>query len=221
LAKRHGLTTNSDSDCSIIGPLFRKLDNPAIFFKALDGVFATLIYDEKNNCLYAGRDPYGVRPMFFGKGKVKGTFFGSELKSIVEVADQIVPFKPGHWAKFDGNTGQMVNKQAYHHVPFLKNPLWSPEYKNGLELAKEAVRESLIASVHKRMMTERPVAALLSGGIDSSLVASLVQRELKRLGKPALKTFSIGFPGSPDLKYAKMVAEHIKSDHTEVICTPD
>ena len=83
LSKRHGLSTNSESDCSVIGPLFRKLDNPAIFFKALDGVFAILIYDEKKNCLYAGRDPYGVRPMFYGKGKENGTFFGSELKSIV------------------------------------------------------------------------------------------------------------------------------------------
>lgn len=115
----------------------------------------------------------------------------------------------------------MVEKHPYHHIPFLKNPLWSPSYKNGLELAKEAVRESLTIAVKKRLMTERPVAALLSGGIDSSLIASLVQKELKALGKPALKTFSIGFPGSPDLKYAKIVAEHIGSDHTEVICSPD
>lgn len=65
------------------------------------------------------------------------------------------------------------------------------------------------------------MAALLSGGIDSSLIAALLQKELKSLGKPALKTFSIGFEGSPDLKYAQMVAKHIESDHTEVCVTPD
>lgn len=69
-------------------------------------------------------------------------------------------------------------------------------------------------AVRKRLLTERPVSALLSGGIDSSLIAALVQQELKALGKPPLKTFSIGFKGSPDLKYAKIVAQHIKSDHT-------
>ena len=83
------MTTNSESDCSIIGPLYKKLNNPGLLFKALDGVFAILIFDEKKNCLYAGRDPYGVRPMFMGKGKEQGTFIGSELKSIVEVSHKI------------------------------------------------------------------------------------------------------------------------------------
>jgi asparagine synthase (glutamine-hydrolysing) len=70
------------------------------------------------------------------------------------------------------------------------------------------------------MMTERPVAALLSGGIDSSLIASLVQKQLRRLNLPALKTFSIGMPGSTDLKYAKKVADWIGSEHTEIVMSP-
>ena len=64
LRDRHGLTTGSQSDCSVIGPLYKKLGNAGLLFKALDGVFAILIYDEKKNCLFVGRDPYGVRPMF-------------------------------------------------------------------------------------------------------------------------------------------------------------
>jgi asparagine synthase (glutamine-hydrolysing) len=71
------------------------------------------------------------------------------------------------------------------------------------------------------MLTERPVAALLSGGIDSSLIASLVQKNLRRMGAPPLKTFSIGMPGSTDLKYARKVADWIGSDHTEILLTAD
>lgn len=70
-------------------------------------------------------------------------------------------------------------------------------------------------------MAERPMAALLSGGIDSSLIAALLQSQLNKLGKPALQTFSIGFEGSPDLHYARIVAKHIQSDHTEICVTPN
>jgi asparagine synthase (glutamine-hydrolysing) len=78
----------------------------------------------------------------------------------------------------------------------------------------------LTSAVKKRMMMERPVAALLSGGLDSSLIAALVQKELLDSGKPALKTFSIGFEGSEDIRHARLVADHIGSDHTEIIMTP-
>jgi asparagine synthase (glutamine-hydrolysing) len=70
-------------------------------------------------------------------------------------------------------------------------------------------------------MTERPVAALLSGGLDSSLIAALVQQRFQRAGKPSLRTFSIGFEGSEDLRHAHIVADWIRSDHTEIILTPE
>jgi asparagine synthase (glutamine-hydrolysing) len=110
---------------------------------------------------------------------------------------------------------------AYHEVPWLKNPLFVPSIEGCQDLAEAALRAALTTAVKKRLMTERPVAALLSGGVDSSLIAALVQRELKEMGKPALETYSIGFEGSPDLHYARKVAEHIGSNHTEVVVTPD
>ncbi|NDA47608.1 MAG: hypothetical protein EBY21_10120, partial [Alphaproteobacteria bacterium] len=89
----------------------------------------------------------------------------------------------------------------------------------------ESVLDSFTAifeeAVRKRMVSERPVAALLSGGLDSSLIAALVQQNLRQLGQPPLKTFTIGFKGSSDVAHARMVADWIESDHTEIIMTPD
>ena len=88
-------------------------------------------------------------------------------------------------------------------------------------MACSSLRFALEEAVGKRMMTERPVAALLSGGIDSSLIASLVQRNLRNLNLPSLQTFSIGMKGSEDLRHARMVADWIGSKHTEIVLTAE
>jgi asparagine synthase (glutamine-hydrolysing) len=103
----------------------------------------------------------------------------------------------------------------YHTVPWLKNPALADPVA-----AARALKDGLIAAIRKRLLTERPIAALLSGGLDSSLVAALVQRELKEAGKPPLETYTIGFEGSTDLRFARLVADHIGSKHTEIIMTP-
>ncbi len=224
LASRFGLRKGI-SDCSILGELWTKLDRKAeVFFRALDGVFSIILYDGKTNSVVIGRDPYGVRPLFTAANLIsKQIFFASEMKALYNAPDQITVFLPGHYMTYSVlDSGFVQTSYApYHTVPWLKNPIWSSSYSGGLDLACQAVRESLKAAVKKRLMTERPCAALLSGGIDSSLICSLVSSELKALGKPALKTFSIGFPGSPDLLYARKVAEHIGSEHTEIISSPD
>ena len=226
LAARHNIEISPNtSDVSVLGPLWHKLGrNPEIFFRALDGVFALILVDISANEIVVGRDPYGVRPLFQGRDVVSGNqYFASEMKALYDCKDQISSFNPGHYATytFTGETPLRLSYKAYHTVPWLKNPLLSPDAQDGLKATTTALREALKAAVHKRLMTERPCAALLSGGIDSSLICSLVQAELKAAGKPSLKTFSIGFEGSPDLLYARKVAEHIGSDHTEIISTPD
>lgn len=226
----------SGSDCSILGALWLKLrDEPngaKRFFKALDGVFAIVLLDLERGQVLVGRDPYGVRPLFMADRDCgRSMYYASEVKAIVPFqADSAtltaVQFPPGHFGLY--RVGMSVasflnviypqwHPQLYHDIPWLKFPGVIPE-----SLAADLVRDSLQTAVRKRMMAERPLAALLSGGIDSSLIAALVARELRYMGSSQkLHTFSIGFKGSPDLYYARMVADKIGSEHHEIIATPD
>lgn len=230
LAVQHGLDqAKSGSDCEVIGYLYTIYkDNLPGLFRLLDGVFALVIVDEERNQLIVARDPYGVRPLYTGT-KVHSTpeettqtvFFSSELKGLIPITDHSAHFPPGTYQVYDIATRRRLHSEKYHTTPWLKNPLLSPNHPSGLDMACMSVRFALQESVRKRMLTERPVAALLSGGIDSSLIASLVQTHLRSLNLPPLRTFSIGMKGSEDLRHAKMVADWIGSTHTEVVLTAD
>lgn len=196
----------SGSDCEIIGPLLVKYKyDYANIFRRIHGVFAMTISHENN--IIVARDPYGIRPLFILSSKDR-IVLSSELKAIPDIDFFTVQqFPPGHYAIINKQT-LAVTYYQYHtqHISVIP--------KNDVCLT---VRNSLITSVRRRMLTERPIAALLSGGLDSSLIAAIVQKELK----VPLETFSIGFQGSEDLRHARMVATHIGSNHTEIIMTPD
>jgi len=214
LRDRLGLVHTSQSDTSILGSLWRiHRSNPTAFFRALDGVFALVLVDEETGVVTVGRDPYGVRPLFTVSDGTT-TWFASEMKALIGLADALIQsVKPGTYLQYT-TAGEFIRSQQWHANPWIKNPLLADE-----GLAEEALRRSLTEAVRKRLLTERPVAALLSGGVDSSLIAALVQQELKAMGKPPLKTFTIGFEGSADLAYARQVADCIGSDHTEIVMT--
>lgn len=208
LAKEHSIDLMTGSDCEVLLPLFEILNkDPFAWARSLDGVFACIIYD--GDTLYIARDPYGVRPLYYGAdGK---TFcVASEIKTL-HGCTGITVFPPGYIGIYK-NHELILTK--YHHIPYLKNPNYA-----AIGTGADAVRSALDTAVCKRMITDRPIAALLSGGLDSSLIAALVQRELLIKNK-CLETFSIGFEGSPDLKYARMVAKYIGSKHHEIVCTP-
>jgi asparagine synthase (glutamine-hydrolysing) len=242
LAKRFGIELQTGSDCEVLAPLFTKLavqtDAPT-FFRSLDGVFATIMVHTESNTAFVARDPYGVRPLFVGyvlgdpnefdasragilgadgrKIPIARIVFASEMKALSLAECAIVePFPPGHYAAYNLDTLDRIGFEPYHTVPWLKHPSLANK-----DAAEHAIHDALVTAVRKRLMTERPVAALLSGGVDSSLIAALVQRELVAAGKSPLKTFSIGFKGSEDLRHAQMVAKFIGSEHHEIIMTPD
>jgi len=207
----------SGSDCEVLGALWDSCNGDSVAFaRALDGVFALVLYQQMKhaNKYVIARDPYGVRPLYYSYSEEDGWRFASERKALepfMSNSQAIYEFPPGEVWEINQNTkSSSVKKYKYHSVPWLKS------VRDSADLAKE-----LRAAVEKRLMTERPVAALLSGGVDSSLIAALVQSSLKALGKPPLKTFSIGMEGATDLAYARKVADWIGSDHNEIVVTAD
>lgn len=230
LSEKYGIIGQSGSDCEILGNLYQKIvldegADPAAFFKMLDGVYSIVIVDTVLKQIIIARDPYGVRPLFLGtRYTLLGTqliatsiVVSSELKATWPIVNSAPQFSPGTCRIYDMKTLCLSYNSRHHFIQYLKNPLYSPLASTGLEASCSALRMALGEAVRKRMLAERPVAALLSGGVDSSLIASLVAKELRLYGGPPLKTFSIGMSGSQDLFYARKVADWIGSDHHEII----
>lgn len=200
LCKEHGFTPNSGSDCEVILHMYKQFGMEETV-RRLDGVFAFVLLD--GGRIYIARDPFGVRPLFFGRNDQGDAFAASELKGIADVADVVHTFPPGHlWS-----TQGFVPYFSYdiHPVPQMSE-----------KDAQHAVRMSLTAAVDKRIMSDRPLGCLLSGGLDSSLITALVARHFP---PHTLNTFSIGLKGSPDLFYAQKVADFLQTKHHTVQLT--
>ncbi|KXJ87694.1 asparagine synthetase [Microdochium bolleyi] len=165
------------SDCEVIIPLYMEygLDAP----KYLDGMFSFVLYDKKLDRTIAARDPIGVTTFYQGwSWKEPGAaYFASELKCLHPVCDKIQSFPPGH--VYDTATGEMTR--------YFQPTWWDGSRVPTDPLNLKAIRESLEKSVRKRLMAEVPYGVLLSGGLDSSLVAAIAQRETLRLRKLALE----------------------------------
>lgn len=191
----------SKSDCEVIIPTI-KLFGITKACKVLNGDFAFVYTDGKR--VMAARDPVGVRPLFYTRYDENSIAFASEAKALLFLNSTIHVFPPGHI--YDSYINDFV---CYY------NGYWNfNKYINNNMI--DDIRNTLKKAVNIRLKTtEREIGFLLSGGLDSSLIASIASR---KLGK--IKTFSIGLEDSPDLKAARKVAKFINSDHTEVTFTP-
>ena len=202
--KKKGYFFASDSDCEIILPMYFEYGTD--MFAMLDAEFACVIYDGRTDEYIAARDPIGIRPLYWGKTEEGTAVFASEPKNLVGLCESILPFPPGHYFK----NGEFVCYRDISKAAEVSG--------DGLETACAKIREKLIAGVKKRLVADAKVGFLLSGGLDSSLVCAIAARESD---KP-IRTFAIGMSEDAiDLKYARTVAEHIGSEHTEVFMTPD
>ena len=199
LAKKYNFILSTQSDCEIILHLFNSFGIKKTI-NELDGVFMFVIHDNNTNNLYAGRDPFGVRPGFIGYSYDE-IFIASEAKSIVDFCKKVEPFPPGsYWDSESDN--------FFSYFSIIR-----PQINRTKKEIYEEVNNLLVKSVRKRLMSDREIGCLLSGGLDSSLIAGLACREYKDF---SINTFSIGMKGSIDLKYADRVSKHIKSNHHSI-----
>lgn len=198
------------SDCEVILLLAERIGMTELC-RTLDGVFAFVFVGADS--VFVARDPYGVRPLFQAKTREGAIVWSSEMKGFPAGCTHIEAFPPGTWRKYS-LYGELRAEVRYHTVPHVKLAAFQDRV-----VARAALRSALLSAVQKRLLSDRPIGALLSGGVDSSLIAAIAARELAKRGTK-LHTFSIGMPGSTDLKYAQLVADKIGSIHHNVIVSP-
>jgi len=171
-----------------------------------DGIFAFVISDGQK--IFAARDLLGIKTLFYG-WKDDTLYFASELKSLVEVTDDIHEFPPGHTMDSTG----LLNR-------FAELPDTPPgTFRTDPAKMIEDIRNIIQGSIRNRVNFAVPTAGLLSGGMDSSVISLLVCELYKeKFGKNArLKTFAIGVGESSDIRNARISARCIDSDHSELI----
>ncbi|XP_013880727.1 asparagine synthetase [glutamine-hydrolyzing] [Austrofundulus limnaeus] len=202
----------------------------------LDGVFAFVLLDTANSKVHLGRDTYGVRPLY--KFLTDDGFLAvcSEAKGLIDIthsmttAASIVPFLPGHIEVFDlqpSGKVQSVQFEQFHCC--TQEPAHAVYDTVGklptgfdVETVKSNIRKLFENAVRKRLMAHRRIGCLLSGGLDSSLVAATLVKLAKEAKLPyPIQTFSIGSEDSPDILAARKVAAHIGSEHHEVNFTAE
>ena len=236
LETKYNFIYKTNSDCEAIIHCYRKFGIEHTL-QLLDGVFAFVLLDyrEGKKVCHVARDPFGVRPLYSFKGYTNtqptNEFIGfSSLLKMIQSSGsedtirikEIQQFLPGTYETYTYNTHHETWTQTNQRRYFIvnKNIFSFPDAFDitTIQYAQHITRDYLMKAVEKRVRnTERPIACLLSGGLDSSLVCALVNRYYDK----QLETYSIGMKDSPDLKYAKMVADHIGSKHTEIIITDE
>lgn len=224
----------TQSDCEVILPLYKKYVESGDFtamLEELSGIFAFALYDSSRDCYMIGRDEIGVIPLYQGWDKAGRYYVASELKSLEGVCQTIEEFpngcylysgvkgsttEPIRWYKRDWESYDNVknNPKATDEEGEVINPSIIQKLKDGLETA-----------VKQQLMSDVPYGVLLSGGLDSSIIAAVTQKFSKKRVEsgdkaeawwPQLHSFAVGLEGSPDLEAARKAAEYIGTIHHEV-----
>ena len=219
LAEKNFLTVKND--CMVIPELYRKLtregnehDFHNLIKYQVKGEYAFVLFefDRLKNLkkVIACRDEIGIRPLYVNQ-KNDMLVFTSELKGVLHYPETMIEFPPGMMNVYHLNELGLVRYEELS-CRRLDNVVVNPSLDH-----LSNVRAAVMNSVRRRLAADKPIAWLLSGGVDSSLVAAL---SAKMLGK-SIRTFCCGMNEGTDLVYARKVAEHIGSNHTEVMFTPE
>jgi len=192
----HDFVTQSDSETILHVFEDHDLATPEL----LDGMFAFAVY--RNGQLVLARDRIGIKPLYYARQIAadgsSNLYFASELKALTNLADDVKEFPPG--TVYHSQSGF----HAYYEVPHSQ-PLERELFEH-----IRIVRETIELAVRKRLLSDVPLGAFLSGGLDSSIIAAVAKKYM-----PQLHTFAVGAEGSRDLQAARRVARHIGSSHHE------
>lgn len=227
IANTLNIKLQTNSDCEIIIYLYR-LFGIEYTLNILDGVFSFVLYDTRNRLFFVCRDPLGVRPLYYASNyNSSSIYFSSELKSIYNLINDktaINNFTPGNYYLYDinNNTYKINRYFNFTHQNKLYN-FNNTILSNNIDVLCNDLMYDIVKyinmAVKKRVICGRPIACLLSGGLDSSLITALVNKYYKSNNKTnqKLETYSIGLENSPDLINARKVSNHLKTKHTEIV----
>lgn len=231
-----GQSFQTESDTEVVLRLFEV--KGAESFKELRGMFAVAIYNTVEKKLVIARDHFGIKPLYYWKRGNKIAGFSSEAKSFLslkafkaEVNDEAVynylsyqynpleecffkgvyKLSPGHFLSIDLKTGVFEITRFFQFS-------FKPEDSLNEEATRTKVFETMKDSVEHHLIADVPVGSFLSGGIDSSIIATLMQ---KIRGERQIKTFTVGFTSLTEGKEAKETAEPLGTDHTELSISAD
>lgn len=215
-AGRYNFSTGSD--CEVILALYQ--EKGIDFLDDINGIFAFVLYNSETDEWLVARDPIGVVPLYMGHDEDGTVFVSSELKALEGQCYEYAPFPPGHLctSKHNGKPERWYHRDwmNYDGMKWLTSDQ---------DEAVRLVKEGLMASVKRQLMSDVPYGVLLSGGLDSSVVSAIAKLyAAKRIETndehdawwPRLHSFAVGLKGAPDLAKAREVAEHIGTVHHEV-----
>ena len=201
------------SDCEVILALYR--DKGINFLENISGIFAFTLYDEEKDAFLIARDSIGVIPLYIGYDSDGTVYVASELKALEGQCEWYEPFLPGHyyWSG-EPNMKRYYRRDWFDYAAVKDNTASSV-----------AIRDALMDSVKRQLMSDVPYGVLLSGGLDSSVISAIAEKfsehriednSQSRAYWPRLHSFAVGLKGSPDLVKAKLVANYIGTVHHEI-----
>lgn len=199
-------TPSTGSDCEVIIPLYKQYGTN--FMNMLRGMFSIILYDKRDGSFFAFRDHIGKTPMYIGWAEDGSTWIASEMKALSDACVNFRLFPPGH-----SYSSKKREFELYY------KPMWKEIVQPKNKFNPELLRNAFIKAVERRMMSDVPWGVLLSGGLDSSLVASIASRIQKQRGGPPLHSYCIGLESSPDLKAAAIVAKQVGTIHNSFTYT--
>jgi asparagine synthase (glutamine-hydrolysing) len=211
-ALRKPYAFQSGSDCEVINALYRDGGDVGAWLDRLNGIFAFVLWDRAAGRYIIARDPIGVCPLYWGHDADGRVWVASEMKALVRVCDDVAQFPPGHY--FDSASGELDR--------YYERAWRDYEATDGVRVSARELRDAFEAAVHRQLMSDVPYGVLLSGGLDSSLVAACAARFARRRIEdgdqteawwPRLHSFAIGLKGSPDLAAAEVAAKALDTVH--------